>query len=354
MISWLLLLLIPVSLALAYWAPVSPLWVFITAGAAILPVANWMRKATEHLAKRTGPAIGGLVNVAFGSLAELILALFVLRSGNPEVVKAQIVGSIIGTSLAGLGIAIIAGGASRQKQTFNRESAGSLGSLLILSLIALLLPAFFDYTERQVLGASNTHLLDERLSLCVSVVLILVYAANLIYTLVTRRDVFQSADDGKEAGWSLWKSLGVLVGGTVLVALESDLVSGSLEATAKHLALSPLFLGIIVLSLIGNAADIIAAVYFARKDQMGLVMGLCLGSSVQVALVLAPALVLISHFMSHPMNLIFSNPLELIAIVGAVFAVRSIASDGETNWFEGVLLTGVYVLFGLSFFFIAR
>ena len=354
MIISILLVLIPVSLALALWSPVSAIWIFVLSGAAIIPIADWMRRATDQLAKQTGPAIGGLVNVAFGSVAELILALFVLRSGNTEVVKAQIIGSVIGTSLLGLGVAIVAGGVTREKQKFNRESAGSLGSLLILSLVALLLPAFFDYTERTLTAAPHPGALDERLSVGVSVVLILVYAANLIYTLLTRRDVFQSPDPQHPAGWPLWKSLGVLLAGTVLVAVESDLVSKSLEAAAKSLALSPLFMGIIVLSLIGNAADIIAAVYFARQDRMGLVMGLCLGSSVQVALVLAPALVLISRFMNRPMNLIFSNPLELIAIVGAVFSVRSIAADGETNWFEGVLLIGVYALFGTAFFLATR
>lgn len=336
---------------LGFWLPTPALWIFLTSGLAIIPIADWMRRATDQLAKRTAPAIGGLVNVAFGSAAELILALFVLSHGNTEIVKAQITGSIIGTSLLGLGVAIFAGGITRQKQTFDRESAGSLGSLLILSVIAMLLPAMFDYTERHLFLAPNTKVLDERLSICVSVVLILIYGANLIYTLVTRRNVFPSREAQEGSTWPLWQSLAVLLGGTALVALEADLVAGSLQVTADRLAVSSLFLGIIVLAVIGNAAELIAAVYFARQDRMGLVVSLCLGSSVQVVLVIAPALVLISHFMGHPMNLIFSNPLELIAIFGAVFAVRSIAADGETNWFEGVLLIGVYTLFGIAFFF---
>jgi len=351
MIFSFLLILIPISLALKFWVPVPPVWVFITASTGIIPVANWMRRATDQLAKKTGPAIGGLVNVTFGSLAELILAIFVLKGGDTEVVKAQIIGSIIGTGLLGLGLAIVAGGLQRKKQTFDRESAGSLGSLLILALIALLLPAMFDYTERSLFNAPNSEVLDEKLSVSFSVVLILLYAANLFYTLVKRNDVFERPDAERESAWPLWKSIAVLVGGTVVVAVESDLVAGSLRETAQTLSLSSMFLGIIVLSLIGNAADITAAVYFARQDRMGLVLSLCLGSSVQVALVLAPALVLISYAMGHPMNLIFSNPLELTALVGAVFAVRSIASDGETNWFEGVLLIGVYSLFGIAFFF---
>lgn len=346
-----LLILIPVSWILAFWLSASPLWVFASAGLAIIPIADRMRRATEQLADRTGPAVGGLVNVAFGSVAELILALFVLSHGKAEVVKAQVTGSLIGTSLLGLGIAIVVGGSTRQKQTFDRERTGPLGSLLILSVIALLLPALFDYTERHLFSMANPTGLDEKLSISVSVVLILVYAANLIYTLVTRRDVFTSRQADAESTWPLWRSLAILIGGTALVAVQSNLVAGSLQATANRLALSSLFIGVIVLAIIGNAADLLAAVYFARQDRMGLVIGLCLGSSVQVALVLAPALVLISYLMGHPMNLIFANPLELIAIIGAVFAVRSIAADGETNWFEGVLLVGLYALFGLTFFF---
>ncbi|MEO8126071.1 MAG: calcium/proton exchanger [Bryobacteraceae bacterium] len=351
MIISFLLVLVPVSWILGFGIHASPLWIFATSGLSIVPVADRMRRATEQLAKRTGPAIGGLVTVAFGSFAELILALFVLNHGDTEVVKAQITGSIIGTSLLGLGVALIAGGLKRKKQTFDRESAGSLGSLLILSVVALLLPALFDFTERRMLSAPNPAALDEKLSISVSVVLILVYVANLIYTLVTHRDVFKSQEEKDGSTWSVWKTIAVLVGGTAIVAVEADLVSGSLQATSAQLELSSLFLGVIVLSVIGNAADIIAAVYFATQDRMGLVIGLCLGSSVQVAMVLAPALVLISYFMGHPMNLIFSNPLDLIAIVATVFAVRSIVADGETNWFEGVLLVAVYVLIAMAFFF---
>lgn len=346
-----LLLFIPISLVLAYWVHASPILIFATAAIAIYPLADGIRRATDSLANWAGPAIGGLVTISFGSTAELILALFVLATGDTATVKAQITGSLIGTSLLALGVAILAGGWKREKQSFKQERAGQLGSLLILSVIALLLPAFFDFTERHGFGLSNAAALDEKLSLCVSVVLILVYLANLVYTLVTHRDVFASRKSNDPPAWSLWKSVGVLVGATVLIALESDLVANSLQATAAQLGVTSLFLGVIVLALIGNASDVISAVYFARQDRMGLVMGICVGSTVQVALLLAPALVLISYLMGHPMNLVLTNPLELIAIVGAVLAVNAIASDGETTWFEGVLLVSVYCLFGLAFFF---
>jgi len=226
-----------------------------------------------------------------------------------------------------------------------------LNGLLTLSTIALLLPAFFDYTELHLPGHANLVRSDEKLSLTVSVVLILGYLANLVYTLITHRDVFASRRSNEPPIWSLWKSLGILLGATVFIAVESNLIARNLQATTTRLGVTTLFLGVIVLALIGNASDIISAVYFARKDRMGLVMGICLGSTVQVALLLAPVLVLVSYLMGHPMNLVFTNPLELIAIVGAVLAVNAIARDGETTWFGGVLLVAVYCLFGLAFFF---
>lgn len=346
-----LLFFIPISLVLAYWVHASPIWIFVTAAIAIYPLASGIKTATDSLANWAGPSIGGLVTISFGSTAELILALFVLATGDTATVKAQITGSLIGTSLLALGVAILAGGWKREKQSFKQERAGLLGSLLILSVIALLLPAFFDFTERHSSAYGNAGALDERLSLCVSIVLILVYLANLVYTLITHRDVFASRKSHEPPAWSLWKSVGVLIVATALIAVESDLVANSLQATAAQLGVTSLFLGVIVLALIGNASDIISAVYFARQDRMGLVMGICVGSTVQVALLLAPALVLISYLMGHPMNLVLTHPLELIAIVGAVLAVNAIAADGETTWFEGVLLVSVYCLFGLAFFF---
>jgi Ca2+:H+ antiporter len=346
-----LLLFTPISLTLAYWFRAPPLWLFATSAVAIIPLADGIRRATDSLANRAGPSVGGLVTISFGSIAELTLALFVLATGNTATVKAQITGSLIGTSLLALGMAIVVGGWRREKQVFKQERAGLLGSLLALSIIALTLPAFFDYTERRGSAHGDLTALDEKLSLSVSIVLILVYLANLVYTLITHRDVFASRKSHEPPAWSLRKSLGVLIGATAVIAVEANVIAGSLEGTAAQLGVTRLFLGVIVLAMIGNASDVISSVYFARQDRMGLVMGICVGSTVQVALLLAPVLVLISYFMGRPMNLVFSNPLELIAIVGAVLAVNAIAADGETTWFEGVLLVAVYCLFGLAFFF---
>jgi Ca2+:H+ antiporter len=353
MIALWLLALVPVAPLLQYGFGAGPLWVFLFSAAAVGVLAEWIRRATEQLAARTGSAIGGLLTVSFGSVAELLLALFVLIRGEVAIVQAQITGSIIGTSLLGLGLAIIAGGATRERQSFKRERAGLLASLLILAVIALLLPAVFNYTGGSVVPTRNLGLSDESLSIGVSVVLLALYGANLVYTLVTHRDVFAPGEESDdEASWSTTRAIAVLVAATAAIALESELVSGALTATASTLHLTPLFLGVVVLALVGTVSDLFAAVYFARQDRMGLVMSICIGSAIQVALVVAPLLVILSWLIGHPMTLVFSNPLDLFAIAGTAFIVNAITSDGETTWFEGVLLAGVYVLLALAYFFV--
>lgn len=360
-----MLVLVPVSLALSFVSAVPRAVVFMSAILAIIPLAEWVRRATEQVAARAGSAIGGLMNVSFGNAPELILALFVLRGGHVAVVKAQITGSLIGNSLLGLGLAIVAGSVRRDTQHFNRERAGHLSSLLILVTIAVLLPALFDYTERGVLRSPNSTALDQRLSLGVAIVLILVYVGNLVYTLVTHRDVFarestsgewegEQADHGIAAPWSLRRSLVTLAVATSLTAIEAELVSNTVEATAVRFGLTPFFLGVVVLAIVGNAAEYISAVYFARRGHMGLVVGITVGSTIQVGLLVAPLLVIFSYLLGQPMNLVFGNPIELIAIAGAAFIVNSIAQDGETTWFEGVLLLAVYLLFALAFFLVTE
>lgn len=352
----LLLVFVPVSLALAYLVHAPAAWIFGAGVLAIVPIAEWIRKATEHIAHRCGSTIGGLLNVTFGNVSELIIALFVLAEGNHFVVKGQITGSIIGNGLLGLGLGIVAGGWGRDKQKFDREKAGSLSSLLILSVIGLVLPAVFDYTERSSFKNPSARPLDEVLSLGVAIVLILVYVASLIYTFVTHRSIFQADEEAEEgsgeAAWPLWKAIGVLLVGTAFIALEAELVSGALEETAKQLHLSTFFLGVTVLAVVGNAAEYLSAVYFARKNRIGLVLNITVGSSIQMALLIAPLLVIASFLMHKPMTLVFATPLELISICAVAFAVNSIAQDGETNWFEGVLLLGIYCILAIAFFYV--
>jgi len=349
--AYALLLFVPLSLALRYLFDAPAGWVFLTSATAITVLADWIRRSTEQLAERAGSTIGGLLNVSFGNTAELMLALFILSRAQTRVVQAQITGSIIGTTLLFLGISSLVGGVGRARQTCNQAGARLLSTLLFLVVIAILLPAVFDLTERAAAPEANISLMDERLSLGVSVVLLLLYAANLIYTLITHRDVFAGDAPSGKAEWSMPRALAVMMAGTGLIALEAELASAALEATSTQLGLSPVFMGVVVLALVGTAADLFAAVVFARQDRMDIVFSMCIGSAIQIALVVAPVLVLASWVIGRPMNLVFGSPLDLFAIAGAAFIVRSVAADGETTWFEGLLLVGVYLLFALAYYF---
>lgn len=349
-----LLLVTPVAPVLAWVADASPVWVFAWGGVAVVVLADWVRRATDQLALRIGPAIGGLLAITFGSIAEVMLAMFVLFEGKAEVVRAQLTGSIIGTSLLGLGVAVIVGAIGRDRQRFGRERAGLRSSLLILVMIALLMPSLFDLAQ----GAATPQLRflsDEELSIAVSVVLLALYGANLVYTLVTHRDIFAQDEPagGGEEPWPAWAAILVLLSATAVIGGEAEIVSGALEATAGALGLTQVFLGVIVLALVGTAADLVAAAWFARQDRLGLTMSICIGSAIQVALVVAPLLVLASWAIGKPMTLVFNSPMDLFAVAATAFIVNSIATDGETTWFEGVLLVGVYALLGLAYFFIA-
>jgi len=347
-----LLLFVPLSLALHHFHLVASPWVFLTGLVAIAVLADWVRRGTEQVAGHAGSAIGSLLNVTFGNAAELVLALFVLSQAQTQVVQAQITGSIIGTTLLFLGIAVLVGGVRRPQQTFNKAQVGLLSTLLLLLTVAILLPAVFNMTERLTSPGANVSRLDEQLSLCVSVVLLGLYAAHLVYVLVTHRAPFAAGPtEGAAPEWSLALGLAVMVASAVGIAFESELVSSRLAETASGLGLSPVFMGVVALALIGTIADLFAAVAFARADKMDIVLGLCIGSAIQIALVVAPVLVLVSWVLGHPMNLVFDSPLDLFAIVGAVFIVRAIVEDGQTNWYEGVILIGVYVLFALAFYF---
>jgi Ca2+:H+ antiporter len=330
------------------------IWVFVTGSIAVAVLADWVRRATEQVAAHVGPSIGGLLSVSFGSVAELLLAFFVLMDSGATVVRAQITGSIIATSLLGLGLAVLAGGLKFENQTFNRERAGLLSSMLILVVVALLLPAIFDLA----VGAGHSRpnmprITDEALSLAVSLVLLLLYGGNLLYTLVTHRDVFTSVTEDRpaEPGWGLGQALAILAGATIAIAFGAEMVSGALDATARSVGLPPLFLGVIPLAVIGTSSDVLAAIAFGRQNRMNLAVSICIGSAIQAALVIAPLLVLASWAIGHPMTLVFDNPLDLFAIGAAAFIVNAIAIDGKTTWFEGLLLVGVYILLALAYFF---
>ncbi|HEX7021750.1 MAG TPA: calcium/proton exchanger [Trueperaceae bacterium] len=350
-----LLIFVPVAFVLEF-SHASDTLIFGAACLAILPLAGLMGRATEELAVRTGSTIGGLLNATFGNATELIIAFFALSAGKFEVVKASITGSIIGNLLLVLGLALFLGGLRYARQTFNAHGAQVTASLLTISVIAFLVPALFDYTERALgVGASAIRVDDTHLAFGVSLVLIALYAANIVFTLFTHRDLLSTADqshEGAEAAWSPPVAVGVLLAATVLVGFMSEFLVGSLDGFTTALGLSEFFVGIIIIPIVGNAAEHAAAVLFAMKNKMDLSVTIALGSTVQVALLVAPVLVLLSFAIGRPMDLVLHNPLELITLIGAVLIGNSVARDGETNWLEGLMLLGVYVIAAIAFFFL--
>jgi Ca2+:H+ antiporter len=331
--------------------------VFAAAALGIIPTAALMGRATEELAARSGPGIGGLLNVTFGNAPELIIALFALGQGLQEVVKASIIGSIIGNILLVLGAAMLFGGLKRDKQTFSRTSASVQTSMLLLAAAALVMPAIFELVEGKGLpqpGAEVVHYGStvEHLSLAVAIVLIATYVAGLFFSLKTHRALFNPEYEDEDTwGWSTRTSVLALAGAGVLVGVMSEVLVGSIEEASHAVGLSEFFIGVIVVAIVGNAAEHWVAVLVAMKDKMDLSVNIAIGSSAQVALFVAPILVLASFFIGpHPLALVF-NGFELGAILIAILIANYVTQDGESTWFEGVQLLAVYAVFGLAFYF---
>ena len=353
---YLLTPLIPAAVALDLAGAAAGI-VFTTSALGIIPTAALMGRATEELAARSGPGIGGLLNVTFGNAPELIIALFALQQGLHEVVKASIVGSILGNILLVLGAAMLAGGLGRERQTFSRTSASVQTSMLLLAAAALLMPAIFEMVEGQGLPSPGAELIDygstvEHLSLAVAIVLIFTYVAGLFFSLKTHRDIFNPEYEDEDTwGWSVRKSVAALAIAGVLVGAMSEVLVGSISEASHAVGLSEFFIGAIVVAIVGNAAEHWVAVLVAMKDKMDLAVNIAIGSSAQVALFVAPVLVLASFFLGpHPLALVF-NGFELGAILLAVLIANYVTQDGESTWFEGVQLLAVYLVFGIAFYF---
>ncbi len=348
-LNW-LLLCVPAAVVLEL-THASPLAIFIVSAIAIIPVAGWMGRATEHLAEKLGPGVGGLLNATFGNAAELIIALMALHKGLFHIVKASITGSIIGNILLVLGASALAGGLKFSTQKFNKTAASLGTTLLLLSTIGLVMPATFHY----VAGAEGAAV-EHDLSLEICIVLFIVYILSLIFTLKTHTHLYtgELAEVEEEAigthGWSKRKSVGVLFAATAVVAVLSEFLVGAVESATHQLGLTPVFVGVILVAIIGNAAEHSTAILTAMKNKMDLSMNIAIGSSIQIALFVAPVLVFASHIFGRPMDLIFS-PMEVIAVAVSVGIVALIAQDGESNWMEGVLLLAVYTILGMTFFF---
>ena len=350
---------IPIAVALEL-GHASASVVFITSALGVIPTAALMGRATEELAARSGPGIGGLLNVTFGNAPELIIAFFALREGLHEVVKASLVGSILGNILLVMGAAMLVGGLKRERQRFDATAAQAQSLMLLLASVALVMPAIYEL----VIGGSLPLPTDrsdrfpddlETMSALVACVLLASYVAGLVFSLKTHRDLFNpahGADDhvGAEV-WSVRKSVIALALAGVAVGLMSEILVGSIEEASKGIGLSPFFVAVIVVAIVGNAAEHWVAVYFAWRDKMDLSVNIAIGSSAQIALFVAPVLVLLSFFVGpFPMPLVF-NGLELGAIFLAILIANQVTQEGESTWFEGVQLLSVYVVLGIVFFF---
>ena len=347
---WRLLLLaaVPVSILLGYVLHAPAVWVFLTACLGVLPLAGYMGEATEHLAHRTGPTVGGLLNATFGNAAELIIALMALRAGLVDLVKASITGSILGNLLLIMGLAIVAGGLNRSELKFNRTSAGMSAGMLALSVVALGFPALYHAVHPEAAARAA----ELRMSEAVALILILTYGCSLLFTLRTHRALFGGEAHPMEGPvWAPRKALLVLAGATVGVAVESELLVHAATEATETLGLSPIFLGLIVIPIIGNAAEHAAAVVLSRKGQIDLGLQIALGSSTQIALLVAPVLVFAGLLMGRGMNLVFT-PFEVLALGMATGVTAIITLDGESHWFEGIQLLAVYLMVAVGAFFL--
>ncbi|MGH9778572.1 MAG: calcium/proton exchanger [Candidatus Acidiferrales bacterium] len=348
--NW-LLLFIPIAVALEHLQPEQSRWIFLSSALAIVPLAGWMGRATEQLAERMGEGIGGLLNATFGNAAELIIAIVALRAGLHDVVKASLAGSIVGNILLVLGVAMLAGGVRRPEQHYNAVGARSQATMLTLAAIALIVPAAYRAATREM---GTTEL--GSISIWLSVVLLAVYAANLIFSLGTHKALFAGSPEGgghQHAGptWSTGRAGLVLAAATALIAWMSEMLVGALEPTAAALGLNDAFMGVFVVAILGNAAEHSTAVSAAIKDRMDLSLSIAIGSSVQVALFVAPLLVLLSLAIGPtPMDLAFSGGLVLTILL-AVWILGQVAGDGRSDWLRGVQLLAVYLILALVYFF---
>ncbi len=350
---------IPIAVALDL-AHADPVLVFSAAALGVIPTAALMGTATEELAAKSGPGIGGLLNVTFGNAPELIIAFFALLEGLQEVVKAALVGSVIGNLLLVLGASMLVGGWGREKQKFSHTAANAQSAMLLLALTALVLPSLFQLIHGGGLPGVNQEEVNfstdlEHLSLGVAIVLMVSYGFGLLFSLRTHREIFnpyiEDEEGEHEGAWSIKKSLVLLGIAAVLVGIMSEVLVGSITEASKTIGLSEFFVGVFVVAIVGNAAEHWVAVLVARKDKMDLSVNIAIGSSAQIALFVAPLLVLASFVVGdHPMSLVF-NGYELGGLLFAVLIANFLTQEGESNWFEGVQLLSVYAVLGLVFFF---
>ncbi|MEO1591430.1 MAG: calcium/proton exchanger [Cyanobacteria bacterium J06632_22] len=344
-----LLVFVPISLTghFLHW---NELTIFLTAALAIVPLAGWMGTATEEIAVVAGPSLGGLLNATFGNATELIIAIIALRAGLVNVVKASLTGSILGNLLLVMGLSMLLGGLRYKEQDFQPVVARMNASSMNLAVIAILVPTAVDFTSPSI-----TEPTMQRLSVAVAIVMIVVYVLTLLFSMKTHTYLYEVGVDGQaeeehheQPNLLLWTA--VLLGATLLVAVESEFLVSTLEVATQQLGISELFTGVILLPIIGNAAEHATAVTVAMKNKMDLSVSVAVGSSMQIAMFVAPVLVLVGWLIGQPMDLDFNN-FQLITVVVAILIANSISSDGKSNWLEGTLLLATYTIIGLAFYF---
>lgn len=340
-----MLLFVPISF-IGKFLNFSPTIMFILAALSIIPLAGIMGEGTEEISSYTGPKIGGFLNATFGNATELIISFFALKSGLFEVVKSSIAGSIIGNILLVLGASMFIGGLKHKTQNFNINVVETTSSMLLFSLIGLCVPAFFTHTI-------NPNLLNTRyegLSLVVAIVMFILYILSLIFSFFTHKDLYATTteEEGHESKWSLKKSIAILIIATVIIAIESEFLVGCIEDITSKLGLSEFFVGIILIPIIGNAAEHSTAITMALKNKMDVAIEIALGSSLQIILFVAPVLIFLSLLFT-PMSIIF-NPFELVSLIASVIIANKVASDGQSNWLEGAQLMAVYFIIAAGFF----
>jgi len=349
MLNW-LLVFVPVAIGLEFLAPQQHLFIFLAAALAVLPLAGWMSRATEHLAEKSGEGVGGLLNATFGNAAELIIAFAALRAGLYDVVKASIAGSIVGNILLVLGAAMLAGGLRHSEQTYNAAGARSEATLLTLAAIALILPA----TYNNLVGTQSENGLWF-ISISISIVLLIVYVLFLVFSLGSHKVLFTGSIQGTEEehheSWPVSKALLILGISTAAIAWVSEILVGAIEPTAHEFGLNRVFVGVFIVAILGNAAEHATAISAAMKNRMDLSLSIAIGSSVQVALFVAPVLVLASLWIGPaPMDLLFATGL-VVSILLSVLITSQVAGDGRSDWLKGVQLLAVYFILGITFFF---
>jgi Ca2+:H+ antiporter len=353
---YLLVPLIPAAVALEL-GNASATVIFIAAALGIVPTAALMGRATEELAARSGPGIGGFLNVTFGNAPEIIIALFALNEGLHEVVKASIVGSILGNILLVLGAAMLVGGLRRDRQTFSATAASVQSTMLLLAAAALMMPAIFELVEGRGLPDPGAEIVNygstvEDLSLAVAIILMVTYAGGLLFSLRTHKDIFNPPYEEEEDtwGWTVRTSVLMLAIAGVAVGLMSEILVGSISEASESIGLSEFFVGVIVVAIVGNAAEHWVAVLVAMKNKMDLAVNIAIGSSAQIALFAAPVLVIASFFIGPgPLALVF-NGFELGAILLAILIANYVTQDGESTWFEGLQLLALYAIVGTAFY----